>query len=1224
MATQIRPNRLEVSDRFPMLGFTVRTDGSAKRYEIAIGTSPDLFGPDGKAQRNRMNFFSTRAAGSLPIERGEAVYVLPPEILTRFIGQQKLYYGLATYQNGVPSSAEVVTMPGSGSPYISLTSLTGRSLQRVRVLPSRQRAAATYGKTNGSELEWAGDAAAPGTQPAAPPAAKGAPAKAGNGSASAAAVHYDDGYGPLPPSPPPQSRKSTPVPQAKSLSDDIPLDPGIGGQSIMTSVLEIGDIILSTTDHITSTVIRVGSGSQVSHAMLYVGQGDQVVEAVGGGVRLVPLADAIADATVAVAFRVPGLTSDQKQIIADKVAAYIGRDYDYVGVVRQGAFQIHRRVCGLLPDGARQNCENWAGRIDLGRGGSTDFFCSQLVIQAFADAGVPLTSQPANWSSPQDIAQLFFRDGALAYVGHLKAPPAGRSLLDVFGLSLAAAAPSPATANGGAHDHHRRKHHHMAHAEGVLDWAADRVTDAIRSKFQSATKRPYSFPQIRVLNDAESQTVQTALRSSIVSGALGAIQSLLARQYSVGLGFSGGVGLFAGASAGAGIVFTSDGHFGIYGEAQISEGMFEEVAAHIKITIVKGGVEAFNGPSVSAGIELGAGIGGSIEVLGDDTGNILGIAVGVTGGEEVGAFVSQGIGWAVQLFSESTVPVRVMTVRAMDSDLQPAQLPTARRLSGWEKALVRTAIDAVVGTGVPMLPQLIQLVNAGGYSVGLGLGGDAGLLGGGGLGFGIILAPNEDVGVFGSVEIRAGLLAGLGAGARVIVVRGGIETFNETGYAVGVTIEEEASISVIALFNAQRQFHGVSFQLGVGLSLSPVQIFTATEHSVSTAVTQSLGADDDDHGMDEPLPDDSGAQSQALDATAEYPGALDFQPAASVNYRAGSGTRTINRIVIHITAGGLNYRNTVSWFQNPHQTNARGNPIHVSAHYVVGRQGEVVQMVKNNDIAWHASRANGDSIGIEHNATTHDDPTDAQYAASAALVQWLAGQFNIPLDRDHIKGHKEVSPQDNHECPGRGWDWDKYMGLVTAGSSSSAPAQEESLAFQTPSVRLPAPPRKVSKAKSLAAPSSIGNSPVNTVTGGEGNITWELDQFPGMKMAAQSAVGPMQSAETIRLSNWPYCDHANGSRAAAWFSVDWKFSGQALGQIRITPSGTQQGAQPLRVEARIEDGRNRDASTVSIAVRFTYHFSTSDGPEVVAVTELILYSDGTIDQKSNWAAQAAA
>ena len=68
MATRIRPNRLEVSDRFPMLGFTVRTDGPARRFEIAIGTSPDLFGPDGKSHRTRTNFYSTRAAGPLPID----------------------------------------------------------------------------------------------------------------------------------------------------------------------------------------------------------------------------------------------------------------------------------------------------------------------------------------------------------------------------------------------------------------------------------------------------------------------------------------------------------------------------------------------------------------------------------------------------------------------------------------------------------------------------------------------------------------------------------------------------------------------------------------------------------------------------------------------------------------------------------------------------------------------------------------------------------------------------------------------------------------------------------------------------------------------------------------------------------------------------------------------------------------------------------------------------
>jgi hypothetical protein len=152
----------------------------------------------------------------------------------------------------------------------------------------------------------------------------------------------------------------------------------------------------------------------------------------------------------------------------------------------------------------------------------------------------------------------------------------------------------------------------------------------------------------------------------------------------------------------------------------------------------------------------------------------------------------------------------------------------------------------------------------------------------------------------------------------------------------------------------------------------------------------------------------------------------------------------------------------------------------------------------------------------------------------------------------------------------------------------------------------------------------IANSPVNTVTGNEGNITWELDQFAGVKMASASTVAPMQSAETIQLSNWPYCDHAGGGRACAWFTVDWKFSGQTLGQVRITPSGVQQGPYPLRVEARIEDGKNRDATTVSLAVHFTYHFSTAEGPEVVAVTDLTLYSDGSIDQKSNWVSSRAA
>ena len=197
------------------------------------------------------------------------------------------------------------------------------------------------------------------------------------------------------------------------------------------------------------------------------------------------------------------------------------------------------------------------------------------------------------------------------------------------------------------------------------------------------------------------------------------------------------------------------------------------------------------------------------------------------------------------------------------------------------------------------------------------------------------------------------------------------------------------------------------------------------------------------------------------------------------------------------------------------------------------------------------------------------------------------------------------------------------MGIVNSAACDQPQTEPQSFSMALPVApgRTKKRPRGVTLAD--ASVRMVGNSPINTVSGGEGNITWELDQFPGVKMAPQTAVAPLQSAETIELSNWPYCDHGNGSRAAAWFKVDWKFSGQSLGQVRITPSGTQQGSKPLRVEARIEDGTSRDASTPALAVRFTYHFTT-EGPDVVAVTELRLYSDGSIDQNSNWMSQVAA
>lgn len=209
----------------------------------------------------------------------------------------------------------------------------------------------------------------------------------------------------------------------------IALDPGAGGQSIAEDALQTGDIIVSTTDHLSSRGIRFGTGSQVSHAKLYIGAG-QVIEAVGQGAIMRSLAQSLADDTLAVAFRYPGITQQQQLMVRDFAGQQLDKPYNYVGIVRQALFQVERSNCDALPDDLAGVCRNWVGKIVLGSGNDDTFFCSQLVLAAYASAGIPLTPTPPVWGSPEDIVELRL-SGQLAYVGHLKAPAASAESLAV-------------------------------------------------------------------------------------------------------------------------------------------------------------------------------------------------------------------------------------------------------------------------------------------------------------------------------------------------------------------------------------------------------------------------------------------------------------------------------------------------------------------------------------------------------------------------------------------------------------------------------------------------------------------------------------------------------------------------------------------------------------------------------------------------------------------------
>jgi cell wall-associated NlpC family hydrolase len=182
----------------------------------------------------------------------------------------------------------------------------------------------------------------------------------------------------------------------------IPLDPGKGGRSIGTSALEMADIIVSTTSQAVSTAIRIGTDASVSHSMVYIG-GGMVVEAIGSGVVTRPLGTAVRDAVLAVAYRHPRMTRDKALIIRDIAGKQLDRPYDIPGAAIAGL----RGICVL---------KSVAGSI-IGGPSPSKFFCSQLVIYAFHQAGVPLTHVKPECVTPGAIVQIAL--ASLKYIGHL-------------------------------------------------------------------------------------------------------------------------------------------------------------------------------------------------------------------------------------------------------------------------------------------------------------------------------------------------------------------------------------------------------------------------------------------------------------------------------------------------------------------------------------------------------------------------------------------------------------------------------------------------------------------------------------------------------------------------------------------------------------------------------------------------------------------------------------
>ncbi|NOZ10889.1 MAG: 1,6-anhydro-N-acetylmuramyl-L-alanine amidase AmpD [Gammaproteobacteria bacterium] len=106
--------------------------------------------------------------------------------------------------------------------------------------------------------------------------------------------------------------------------------------------------------------------------------------------------------------------------------------------------------------------------------------------------------------------------------------------------------------------------------------------------------------------------------------------------------------------------------------------------------------------------------------------------------------------------------------------------------------------------------------------------------------------------------------------------------------------------------------------------------------------------------------------------------------------------------------------------------------LRVSAHFLIRRDGELLQFVPVQRRAWHAgessfqgrNRVNDFSIGVELEGSDNTTFTDTQYDTLIVLTRALMTRFPT-LAPNRITGHSDIAPGRKTD-PGPYFQWDRF------------------------------------------------------------------------------------------------------------------------------------------------------------------------------------------------------
>lgn len=181
--------------------------------------------------------------------------------------------------------------------------------------------------------------------------------------------------------------------------------------------------------------------------------------------------------------------------------------------------------------------------------------------------------------------------------------------------------------------------------------------------------------------------------------------------------------------------------------------------------------------------------------------------------------------------------------------------------------------------------------------------------------------------------------------------------------------------------------------------------------------------------------------------------------------QSGRGNYKPCLIVWHIADG--TYNGTVAWEQNPASQ--------VSSHFVLGKNGEIAQLVPLERAAWTQGVVNQPTHpyvkahgGVNPNlycvsiecegrwSETHGALTDKQLAAAAWLTCHIVEEIDriygieIPVDREHMIGHCEINSVTRLHCPGEIFPYNRLISMVNGKQPETGvqpPAQSKDLPY---------------------------------------------------------------------------------------------------------------------------------------------------------------------------------